>query len=74
MVNKCYCCMAVVPEGLQICPTCMMNVGTSKDEIEAVKQLIDVNRVLGIADGGNVENAIQGILNIAGRLRKGEHI
>lgn len=42
MVDRCVCCGCVIPEGVQICPTCELQKGMKKpSKIERKKALIN---------------------------------
>ena len=71
-VDKCVNCGEPIPEGLQVCPQCMKDSGASEEEIEAAEELKDVANILNITAGtdGNIRDAIESILNIAGRLER----
>lgn len=71
--DKCVCCGEPVPEGLQVCPSCLKKHGADDDAVEAAEQLRDIAAVLGITAGtdANIKDAMQGILNIAQRLERG---
>lgn len=70
--EKCVCCGEPVPEGLQVCPSCLKKNGAGDDAVETAEQLRDIAAVLGITAGTdtNIKDAMQGILNIAQRLER----
>lgn len=72
--GKCVCCGEPVPEGLQVCPSCLKKYGAGAEAVETAEQLRDIAAVLGITAGtdANIKEAMQGILNIAQRLEKME--
>lgn len=73
-LQKCDKCGGVTTEGLIICPACMKAAGAAPADVAAAEELTDIARVLSItADTDtNIKEAMQGVLNIAERLRKEE--
>lgn len=70
--EKCVCCGEPVPEGLQVCPSCLKKYGAGPEAVETAEQLRDIAAVLGITAGtdANIKEAMQGILNIAQRIER----
>lgn len=68
----CAFCGKSAPEGLHICPDCLQGGGAGEAGVEAVQDLRDIAAVLSItADTDkNIKDAMDGILNIAGRLER----
>ena len=58
--------------GLQVCLQCMKDSGASEEEVEAAEELRDIANILNITAGtdGNIRDAMESILNIAGRLER----
>ena len=71
-VDKCVNCGEPSPEGLQVCPKCMKDSGASEEEVEAAEELRDIANILNMTAGtdGNIRDAMESILNIAGRLER----
>lgn len=70
--DKCAFCGKPAPDGLRICPECRKANGDWNAEVEAAQDLRDIAAVLGIASDTdkNIKDAMNGILNIAGRLER----
>lgn len=70
--DKCTLCGKPAPEGLRVCPECLKANGAGETEVEASQDLRDIAAILGItADTDkNIKDAMDGILNIAGRLER----
>lgn len=70
-LQKCERCGKPTAEGLPLCPACMEESGAA-EAVTAAEELRDIARVLSItADtDANIQEAMQGILNIAERLER----
>lgn len=70
--DKCAFCDGPAPEGLRVCPECLKANGAGEAEVEAAQDLRDIAAILNItADTDrNIKDAMNGILNIAGRLKR----
>ena len=76
MLNNdvCVMCGKPVPEGWQVCTECVRKTETAagEEDLQNAEQLRDIAAILNISAGtdGNIQTALQGILNIAGRLER----
>lgn len=70
--RKCTNCGAPLPDPLDLCPDCMRKAGAFAAEVEAAEELRDIADVLSITAGtdSNIKQAMNGILNIAERLKR----
>lgn len=70
--DKCAFCGGPAPEGLRVCPECLKANGAGEAEVEAAQDLRDIAAILGITaeTDKNIKDAMNGILNIAGRLER----
>lgn len=70
---QCAQCGKSAAEGFTVCPECMRAAGAANAAVEEAERLRDIARVLSItADtDSNIKEAMQGILNIAERLKGG---
>lgn len=69
-VTRCLICGATIPEGAQICESCMEIAGIDTEEISA--ELKDIAGVLSITANtdGNIKQSMESILRIADRLER----
>ena len=74
-VDRCLMCGAVIPEGSQVCKSCMAKAGIEAGEAaEIAEEMRDIAGVLSITANtdGNIKRSMESILRIADRLeRKG---
>ena len=76
-VDRCLICGAVIPEGSQVCKSCMAQYGiqTVKEAGEAAEiaeEMRDIAGVLSITANtdGNIKRSMESILRIADRLER----
>lgn len=71
-LQKCERCGNPSAVGFPLCPACMEESGAAAEAVTAAEELRDIARVLSItADtDANIQEAMQGILNIAERLER----
>ena len=74
-VDRCLICGAVIPEGSQVCKSCMAQYRIEAEEaVEIAEEMRDIAGVLSITANtdGNIKRSMESILRIADRLeRKG---
>lgn len=78
-VDRCLICGAVIPEGSQVCKSCMAQYGIQTEReageaAEIAEEMRDIAGVLSITANtdGNIKRSMESILRIADRLeRKG---
>jgi hypothetical protein len=73
--DKCLLCNQIIPEGQQICPSCLKKYGVDikqLEDTEEVKELRDIAAVLKITANTdrNIQSSMEAILNIAERLER----
>ena len=71
--EHCLMCGATIPEGTQVCVSCMKEHGIdATDAIEVAEQLRDIAGVLKITKDTdtNIKQSMESLLNIADRLER----
>lgn len=71
--EKCVACGAVIPEGQQLCHSCMKNLEIEpKEAAETAAELRDIADVLSITANtdGNIKRSMEALLRIADRLSR----
>lgn len=75
--DHCLICGDIIPEGTQVCTTCMKKYEIKAGEaVEIAEELRDIADVLKITEGTdtNIRKSMEGLLRIADRLeRKNAH-
>ena len=72
-VDRCLICVAVIPEGAQVCKCCMNAAGIEAGEAaEIAEEMRDIAGVLSITANtdGNIKQSMESILRIADRLER----
>ena len=74
-VDRCLICGEAIPEGVQVCKSCMAQYHIEAGEaVEIAEEMLDIAGVLSITANtdGNIKKSMESILRIADRLeRKG---
>ena len=74
-VDRCLICGEAIPEGAQVCKSCMAQYRIEAGEaVEIAEEMLDIAGVLSITANtdGNIKRSMESILRIADRLeRKG---
>ena len=74
-VDRCLICGEAIPEGAQVCKSCMAQYRIEAGEaVEIAEEMLDIAGVLSITANtdGNIKKSMESILRIADRLeRKG---
>lgn len=71
--EHCLICGATIPEGLQVCTSCMKRYGVNAAEaVEVAEQLRDIAGVLKISKDtdANIKQSMESLLSIADRLER----
>lgn len=71
--EHCLICGATIPEGAQVCVSCMKEYGiNATDAVEVAEQLRDIAGVLKITENtdSNIKQSMESLLNIADRLER----
>lgn len=71
-ILSCESCGAQTAEGFAHCPACMKAAGAASADVQDAEHALDIAKVVSIAEPeGTATDAIQGLLNIAARLKVG---
>lgn len=71
--EHCLICGTTIPEGTQVCVSCMKEYGiNATDAVEVAEQLRDIAGVLKITENtdSNIKQSMESLLNIADRLER----
>lgn len=67
-VDRCIMCGEEIPEGVQVCKTCIEGI-TEKDEVEELRDIAAVLKITAGTDK-NIKTSMEALLRIADRLER----
>lgn len=67
-VDRCIMCGEEIPEGVQVCKTCVEGIA-EKDEVEELRDIAAVLRITAGTDK-NIKTSMEALLRIADRLER----